>query len=81
MGEPVPSTPLRLGRVVAYDAGRGWGTVSEPGGAEFEFHATAIADGSRAIAPGTDVHFLVAPGHRGRYEAVALTTLEAPSGA
>jgi cold shock CspA family protein len=67
------ASPLHLGRVTAFDARRGWGTVAERDGTEFGFHATAIADGTRTIALGVEVHFLVAPGHRGRYEARSLT--------
>jgi cold shock CspA family protein len=57
------------GQVTAFDARRGWGTVTDPEGAEFEFHATALADGSRRIDAGAEVCFSVAAGHRGRYEA------------
>jgi cold shock CspA family protein len=77
-GATVPSSSLHEGRVIAFDARRGWGTVAETGGVELDFHATAIADGTRSIAPGTAVHFLVAPGHRGRYEARALTAIGSP---
>jgi len=59
--------------VASFDARRGLGTVIDAEGAEFAFHATAIADGSRRIDPGTDVTFAVVAGHRGRYEAGALT--------
>ena len=45
-------------------------------GAAFDFHATAIVDGSRRIAVGTEVSFVVAPGHRGRYEARGLTRVD-----
>jgi len=61
--------------VTSFDARRGWGTVTDPDGAEFEFHATAIVDGSRRIEPGTNVVFDIVPGHRGRYEARGLTVL------
>jgi cold shock CspA family protein len=64
---------IRHGRITAFDARRGWGTVTDPEGTEFEFHATAIADGSRLIDPGTEVRFAVAAGHRGRYEARGLS--------
>ena len=63
--------------MTTFDARRGWGTVTDSTGAEFEFHATAIADGSRGIDPGTDVGFAIVPGHRGRYEARGLTELSA----
>jgi cold shock CspA family protein len=65
--------------VTSFDARRGWGTVTDTGtdGAEFEFHATAIVDGSRRVSPGSSVVFEVVPGHRGRYEARGLTVLSA----
>ncbi len=47
-------------------------------GSAFEFHATAILDGSRRIEPGTEVSFVVTPGHRGRYEACALAPIAEP---
>ena len=55
---------------------RGLGEVQTDDGTTFGFHATAVADGSRTIAVGTEVRFTVAPGHRGRYEARSL----APTG-
>jgi cold shock CspA family protein len=73
MGQSVPLAPLHHGRVSTFDARRGWGTVTDDRGAAFDFHATAIADGSRTIPLGADVTFLVRPGHRGRYEGRALT--------
>ena len=51
------------------------GVVTDVNGDQFDFHATAIADGSRAIAIGTEVTFVVTPGHRGRYEARGLMPL------
>jgi cold shock CspA family protein len=70
---PVPAAGLHTGRVAAFDRTRGLGTVEGTDGARFDFHATAIADGSRSIEVGTTVTFLVAPGQRGRYEARSLT--------
>ena len=66
--------------MTSFDARRGWGTVTDTEGAELEFHATAIVDGSRRIDPGTRVVFDVTPGHRGRYEARGLTVLSGSSG-
>jgi cold shock CspA family protein len=66
--------------VTSFDARRGWGTVTDSEGAEFEFHATAVVDGSRRIDPGTSVGFSVVPGHRGRYEAREVTVLSGPTG-
>jgi cold shock CspA family protein len=75
MVDPVLALGLRLGRVASYDQQRGLGVVADDEGNEFDFHATAIADGSRAIEPGTRVSFRAAPGRRGRYEGRALTVL------
>jgi cold shock CspA family protein len=61
--------------VDSYDARRGLGVVSTDDGALYDFHATAIADGSRAIAAGTKVMFMVSAGHRGRYEARAVSPI------
>ena len=58
----------RAGTVTAYDEAAGYGELTEPGGDVWWFHCTAIADGSRTIAPGASVHFRLAPGHLGRYE-------------
>ena len=69
--------------MTTFDARRGWGTVTDSAGAEceFEFHATAIVDGSRRIDPGVSVGFAVVPGHRGRYEAREVTVLPGATGA
>jgi cold shock CspA family protein len=74
---PVPSHRPVLGRVTSYDARRGLGTVIAAGdaGIAFDFHATAIADGSRLIDPGTEVTFIVRSGRQGRYEAVGVTVV------
>jgi cold shock CspA family protein len=73
-GPAVAAGPF-FGRVTAFDATRGLGTVTVDDGAAYDFHATAIADGSRRIEVGTTVSFTLAPGHRGAYEARALTTV------
>lgn len=78
MDDPVPSAGLHHGRVATFDHSRGLGTVADDAGPSYGFHATAIADGSRRIEVGTAVMFLVAPGHRGLYEARSLVSL--PSG-
>ncbi|MEZ5168321.1 MAG: cold shock domain-containing protein [Acidimicrobiales bacterium] len=58
----------RLGEVVTFDESAGYGTVRDAHG-EWFLHCTAIANGSRAVAVGTAVRFVLAPGHRGRMEA------------
>ncbi|GJM38872.1 MAG: hypothetical protein DHS20C19_22390 [Acidimicrobiales bacterium] len=62
------SRARRLGRVTDYDDAAAYGTVTDAEG-EWFFHCTAIADGSRSIATGVQVAFVLAPGHRGRLEA------------
>jgi cold shock CspA family protein len=62
----------RTGTVATYDDAAGYGSVAEADGAEWWFHCTAIADGSRAIPVGAAVRFRIAPGHLGRHEAVDL---------
>jgi cold shock CspA family protein len=59
----------RRGCVVEFDDAAGLGVVVDSDGRRYPFHCTAIADGTRAIAVGTAVRFVVAPGHRGRLEA------------
>jgi cold shock CspA family protein len=77
---PVPSSGPHHGRVTSFDATRGLGTVAEgAGGDVLDFHATAIADGSRTIEVGAEVSFSVAPGHGGRYEARSLVPVPVPS--
>ena len=60
------------GRVVAFDDAVGLGTVELDDGRRLEFHCTAISDGTRTIAVGTDVALDVVPGHLGRWEASRL---------
>ena len=69
------------GSVVEFDEDKGFGTVRADAGdgAEYFFHCTAIADGSRTIAVGTAVTFDLVPGHLGRYEAAALTPRTQPT--
>lgn len=62
------SRARRLGRVTDYDDAAAYGTVTDAEG-EWFFHGTAIADGSRTIASGVQVAFVLAPGHRGLHEA------------
>ncbi len=69
------SGEVRTGTVRCFDDERGLGVVADDGGEEFAFHCTAIADGTRSIAPGTRVAFAVAAGHLGRREGRGLSTL------
>jgi len=60
------------GRVAAFDDFVGRGQVEARGGMQFPFHCTAIADGTRTIAPDTAVKFRLVPGPLGALEAVAI---------
>ena len=59
----------RTGTVTSFEDDRGLGTVTDEDGTAFDFHCTAIADGTRDIEVGRPVTFEVRPGHRGRLEA------------
>jgi len=65
------------GTVTAFDEHRGLGEVTADDGARYSFHCTAIADGTRTIAVGTAVEFVVVPGHLGRWEAAAIEPVTA----
>lgn len=60
------------GTVTDFDDPRGVGVVTADDGRRLLFHCTAIADGTRTIAPGTPVAFEVVAGLPGRWEAVAV---------
>ena len=64
--------PALDGVVSAFDDDAGLGEVTTEAGRVLEFQCTRIADGSRTIEVGAEVTFEVAPGHRGRWEAVAI---------
>lgn len=65
---PVGGSPL-IGEVAEFDDDRGLGVVEHRPGRRLPFHCTAITDGSRHIAAGTVVAFVVAAGRLGRLEA------------
>jgi cold shock CspA family protein len=66
---------LNRGTVAEFVDPKGYGTIRADGGAEYFFHCTRIADGTRTIDTGALVTFTVVPGHRGRYEAADITKL------
>jgi cold shock CspA family protein len=73
---PVHAPGPHVGRVSSFDRRRGLGVVTSESGHAFDFHATAISDGTRDIAVGTAVAFLVTPGLLGRYEARGLRVVD-----
>ena len=60
------------GVVDSFDADVGLGVIVDDEGRRWPFHCTVIADGSRTIDPGTDVHFERSWGGPGRWEANAV---------
>jgi cold shock CspA family protein len=69
------STDAVRGRVEEFDAAVGLGWVVDDQGRRLQFHCTQIADGSRSIAPRTEVTFEIVPGHLGHWEAAAITAV------
>lgn len=66
------------GSVTDFDDPRGIGVVTTADGQELAFHCTAVADGSRTIAVGTEVEVEIGPGLLGRWEAVVVTRSARP---
>jgi cold shock protein len=69
------------GRVASFDDQVGRGQIEAQGGLRFPFHCTAIADGTRTIAPDTPVNFRLVPGPLGALEATAIKTTSTNPGA
>jgi cold shock CspA family protein len=65
---------IHSGRVRCFDEDAGLGEIDADDGGSYSFHTTAIVDGSRTIAAGTKVHFLVFLAARGSIEATEVTT-------
>lgn len=63
------------GTVATFDDHKGYGTVRAGDGEEYFFHCTQISGGSRSIEVGTAVTFEITPGHRGRWEASAVSAV------
>lgn len=63
----------RSGTVASFDEDRGLGTIAGDDGAEYPFHCTGIADGTRTIEEGAVVRFDVVAGRLGRWEAWSIS--------
>lgn len=63
------------GVVESWDDPRGVGVVRADDGRAVDLQCTHIADGSRTTAVGTRVSFVLAPGHHGRYQALAVAPI------
>ncbi len=66
---------MYCGTVAEFDEHKGIGVVEGDDGRRLFFHCTAIADGSRTIAVGSEVAFHLMAGHGGSWEATSLTKL------
>ena len=64
-----------VGDVIEFDEPRGLGVVEYGPGRRLGFHCTAITDGTRRIAVGTVVAFIVSAGRLGRLEARSVRPL------
>lgn len=60
------------GTVSSFDKQAGLGVISGADGADYPFHCTAIADGTRDIEVGKPVTFEVVAGHLGKLEATQI---------
>ena len=67
----------RHGKVERFDEGTGLGEVKADDGKVYIFHCTELSDGSRSAEAGTDVDFVLWPGHRGNWEARGLVKVRA----
>ena len=56
---------MPTGKVKWYDAEKGFGFLSQEGGADVYVHADALPEGTTTIKPGTRVEFGIAQGRRG----------------
>jgi cold shock CspA family protein len=63
------------GRVVAFDAPRGLGTIEGTDGRRYAFHCTQVADGTRMVPVGARVTYDVVPGSLGTWEAAAVAVV------
>ena len=66
---------MPTGKVKWYDAEKGFGFISEDGGADVFLHANALPDGVTTVKGGTRVEFSVAEGRRGT-QALQVVLLE-----
>jgi cold shock protein len=65
------------GKVKWYDAGKGFGFISQDGGADVYVHKAAVPAGVETLKPGQRVEFGVADGRRGP-QALSVRLLEPP---
>ncbi|WP_134738127.1 cold-shock protein [Nocardioides sp. 503] len=66
------------GKVKWYDAGKGFGFLSQEDGPDVYVHSDALPEGTTNLKPGTRVEFGIAQGRRGE-QALQVRVLEAPA--
>lgn len=71
--DDLPRGPQHTGVVASFDEHVGLGVIDGDDGVAYPFHCIEIADGSRAIEPGTVVTFAELP-KLGRVEAADITS-------
>ncbi len=67
---------VERGSVLDFDADVGLGEIEGDADTTYQFHCTAITDGSRQIDVGKAVTFVVEAGGPGRWEATRVTLLD-----
>jgi len=65
------------GKVKWFDAGKGFGFLSQESGPDVYVHSDALPDGMTELKPGTRVEFGIAQGRRGD-QALQVRVVEAP---
>ncbi len=68
---------MPTGKVKWFDAGKGFGFVSQESGPDVYVHSDALPDGMTELKPGTRVEFGIAQGRRGD-QALQVRIIEAP---
>lgn len=69
---------MPTGKVKWFDAGKGFGFLSQPDGPDVYVHADALPEGTTNLKPGTRVEFGIAQGRRGE-QALQVRVLDAPA--
>jgi CspA family cold shock protein len=66
------------GKVKWFDAGKGFGFLSQEDGPDVYVHTDALPEGTTSLKPGTRVEFGIAQGRRGE-QALQVRVLESPA--
>ena len=69
---------MPTGKVKWFDAGKGFGFLSQEDGPDVYVHSDALPEGTTSLKPGTRVEFGIAQGRRGE-QALQVRVLEAPA--